>query len=541
MRVPHLFSPVPGSPVGPSLRRSSCVLIALAVGAQVLPAVLGAGARADEPIKPSEPTLMAEPGDIVDVVDAFDTAKGDPFDLNLSLGFHQSWQRGKIKRESNLGPDGQESTAGFTHNIENIATYRHDVSTLNIRADIGLFHDLAVFIRVPLILSDSRSMDDLDGSIKAVNGNFGRVADPATGLPIFKLPFESPNRSGIDFIAVGIRWSIFNQWRDHTKPTFTLELEGRFGVGEPLHACNAKPEAVADDVVADQKLAKGATYAQCPGLNSDVTNRPLFIGNRWVRNPSLAGRSPGISRGTNAIRFGALSSNRYRYVEPYGGFWFMAEWQKANTDMGNFGDLEGIITNRPPLQGGLVGGLMIHPWENREQFQRFTIDLRFNGRYVSQGRDYTPLFDALGSSNASSLVAINPAGYKADPADPKNSIGNYDRPFAFTGVTDVEAHGSFGGHLGFAIYAAEFIRFNVGGGFTYVQAHLVSTSDACNPDFSPEVGAAGRCKGSSTVGTTVVTGAPNPNHRPLIDLPGRRFRVTETYLWDAYVSGTVMF
>jgi len=518
------------------------VLSLLAFGGLVMgPALfVGSEARADEPVKPTEPTLLAEPGEVVDVVDAFDTAKGDPFDLNLSLGIHQSWERGKIKRESNLGPDGQESTGGFVHNIENVATYRHDITTLNLRADIGIFHDLAAFIRVPLILSDSRSLDDLDGSAKGVNANFGRVSDPATGLPMFKVPFESPNRSGIDYIAVGLRWSIFNQWRDSSKPTFTLELEGRFGVGEPLHACNANPDNVPDDVVANFKLAPGAKYAQCPGLNADVNAPPQFVGGRWVRNPNVGARSPGISRGTNAIRFGAVASNRYRYVEPYGGFWFMAEWQKANTDMGNYGDLEGIISNRPPLQGGLVGGLMIHPWENREQFQRFTIDLRFNGKYISQGRDYTPLFDALGSSNASSLVATNPARYVSDGKG--GSTGDYGRPFGFTGVTDVEAHGSFGGHIGFIIYAAEFIRFNFGGGFTYTQAHLVSASDACNPDFSPEVGAAGRCKGAgSSVGSVTVTGSPNPNHRPAIDLPGGRFRVTESYLWDAWVSGTVMF
>lgn len=494
--------------------------------------------RADEPLKPTEPTLMAEPGEVVDVIDAFDTDKGDPFDLNLSLGFHQSWERGKIRRESNIGTDGQpDLTGGFTHNVENIAEYKHTISTLNMRADVGLYKDLALFFRLPLILADDRSLDDLSGSTKPVNAQFGRVADPATGSPMFRVPFNSPTRSGIDYIAAGLRWSVFNHYRDTTKPTWTWEIEGRFGVGEPLHACNENPELVPTEAGGNGS----ARYAKCPGKNDDPDDRPSNVGNRWFRNPNVPSRDPGISRGTNAIRIGTLVSNRFRYVEPYGGFWFMAEWQKATTDIGNYGDIEGIITNRPPIRGGLTGGMMIHPWENREQYQRFTIDLRIDATYVSQGRDYSPLFDALGTSNASSLVAPNPAAYRANGVDAQGnivSVGNYRRPIAFTGVTDVEAHGVFGGRVGFIVQAAQYIRFNVGLGLTHVQAHNISASDACNPDFKPIAGQAGRCRSG---GNGDATGTPNPNHRSALDLPGRRFRVAETMIWDAWVAGTIMF
>ncbi len=524
---------------------SAAFALGPSLAACVLASAYTTDARADEPIKPTEPSLLAEPGEVVDVVDAFDTKNNDPFDLNLSLGFHQSWESGKIRRESYLGPDGLESNqnVGFTHNIENVASYKHSISTLNMRADVGLYKDLGLFFRLPLILADDRSLDDLEGSQKPVNAPFGRASDSATGDPLFRLPFNSPTRSGIDYIAIGLRWSVFNQHRDPTKPTWTWEVEGRFGVGEPLHACNAKPEAVPANVNTIAKTNK-STYEQCPGLNSDPTNQPIFSEGRWNRNPALAGRSPGISRGTNAIRAGTIISTRYRYVEPYGGFWFMAEWQKSGTDIGNYGDVEGIITNRPPIRGGITGGLMIHPWENREAFQRFTIDLRFDATYVSQGRDYTPLFDALGSSNASSLVAPNPAEYRQQGVDPVTgspvSVGNYKKPIAFTGVTDVEAHGVFGGKMGFNIQAAQFIRFGLGFGLAHIQSHLVSASDACNPDFTPgSAGQAGRCRSGGT-GTTV-TGTPNPNHRPVIDLPGRRFRVTEAFIWDAWVSGTIMF
>ncbi len=486
-------------------------------------------ARAEEPIKATEPTLMAEPGEVVEVVDAFDEKNNDPFDLNLSVGFHQSWTTGNIKRESAIAPGGNGDPYGnadsrFTHNIENIAKYRQSQSVLNMRADVGIYHDLALFLRVPVIIADDRSLDDLDGSSAAVNKTDGtsRVADPANGKPMFQLPFSSPTRSGIDYVAAGFRWSIFNQHRDHTKPTWTIELEGRFGVGDPLRACSA---------------ANGGNCPNPSAVNYDATNG-------WART----GTSPvsaGISRGTNAVKFGSLTSQRYRYVEPYGGFWFMAEFQKRGTAMGDFSGVDGVITNHPPLQGGLIGGLMVHPWENREVFQRFSLDLRFNATYVSQGRDYTPLFDALGTSNAPSLIAPNPQNYKqgVDAAGKPASVGDYSNKVYFTGVTDAEAHAIVGGSLGLLVQANEYLKFNGGFGWHYIQAYDVSSADACNPDFTPGPGQAGRCTaGGVSVATPFgnATGAPNPNHRPAIDLPGNRFRVTESFTYTLWINATLM-
>lgn len=526
-----------------TLRRATLTasLSGIASLAALLASVLNATpAHADEPIKPTEPSLMAEPGAVVDVVDAFDTKNGDPFDLNLSLGFQQTWERGKIRREGTLGPDGQSSDAGFVTNVENIAAYKHTTSTLHMRADVGVYKDLALFFRIPLILADDRGLDDLDGSARVVNAQNGRAADSATGDPMFRLPFKSPTRSGIDFIAAGLRWSVFNQFRDPTKPTWTWEIEGRFGVGEALHACSENAQPVPDAVKAAVPNAP-ANYPKCPGLTSDPTNQPIYAGDRWNRNPLLAGRSPGISRATNAIRVGTLVSNRYRYVEPYGGFWFMAEFFKSSADANVSRDVEGVITNHPPIRGGLTGGLMIHPWENRALFQRFSIDLRFAATYVSQGRDYSPLFDALGTSNASSLVAPNPAEYRGvlNPDGTTSSVGNYNKPIGFTGLTDVEAYGIFGGRAGFVVQAAQYVRFNLGFGISHIQGHLITSADACNPDVTPgDVGKAGRCR-SGGVGSA--TGTPNPNHRPVLDLPGRRFRVSDAWIYDAWVSGTLMF
>src|SRR5580692_13057513 len=81
------------------------------------------GALADEPVAAREPSMMSETAEITTVADAFD--KDDPFDLNLVLGFTQSWKNAKIRRESQLQQNGLYGApgqpAGFIPATENVA------------------------------------------------------------------------------------------------------------------------------------------------------------------------------------------------------------------------------------------------------------------------------------------------------------------------------------------------------------------------------------------------------------------------------------
>src|SRR5208337_4926172 len=72
-------------------RRQGWVLAAGALGWLAAAGV----ARADEPVAASEPRLMSETAEITSVVDAFD--QDDPFDLNLVLGFQQTWKHANIR------------------------------------------------------------------------------------------------------------------------------------------------------------------------------------------------------------------------------------------------------------------------------------------------------------------------------------------------------------------------------------------------------------------------------------------------------------
>lgn len=455
---------------------------------------------------------MSETAEITSVVDAFD--KNDPFDLHLVLGFSQQWKSANIRRETSLFQPGL-TTGGFVARTENVAKYNQSLSTLNVGADIGLYRDVALVLRLPIILSDSRSMGDLDGSAN----NPQRLQDPM-GAQLFRVPFDSPTRSGVDWFSAGVDWAIFNQQRDFTKPTWVVGVAGRFAIGPSLHAC-----------VVPQAGQPNAGSTQCPD--------PV--------NPSL-NRDPGISRGMNAIDAHTVFSKRYGYVEPYTGFSVLAEFAQDRGDFGATNNLNGALVNHPPLLGTFTLGLEVIPYEHREQFQRLIADFRVSGTYHSPGREYSELFDALGSSQAPSLRQPNPTAYMHNPSfDQKNPVANpvsiadpQSQKAYFSGITDQQAFGSVTAHAAATWQAGEYVKFQAGLGFTFMQSHLVTTADACNPNFTDNIDKSGPCHTVGAVSGTA-TGIPNPNHRAVIDLPGRRFSVDDTMIVQLWVSGVVMF
>jgi hypothetical protein len=461
-------------------------------------------ARADEPVGAREPRLMSETSEVTSVADAFD--KDDPFDLNLVLGFTQSWKHAAIRRETQLNQPGL-ATGNFIPATENIASYSASMSTLLVGADVGIYRDLALIVRLPIILSWSQSMGDLNGSTAQTPYT---LADPIGGM-LFTVPFTSPTRSGIDYISGGLDWAIYNQQRDETKPTWIIGLEGRLPVGTPLHACNANPPA---------------GHAQCP----DPSNGVAFT-------PASASRDPGISRGMYSIVGKTIWSRRFGYVEPYSGFWVQADFPTSDSDFGKWNP-QNNLERTPPLQGSFGLGLEVIPYEHREEFQRLSADFRLKGTYRSPGRDYSELFDALGSSQGQSLRLPNPAQYTAG-GGPNGSVADTSaEKVFFSGITEGQAYGSFTLSGGATWQAGEYIKFSVGTAVTYAQPHLVTAADTCNPSTSTNA-TAGPCRGVFQGAS--VQGVPNPDHRDSIDLPGRRFSVDDTTVIDLWVQGIVMF
>jgi hypothetical protein len=481
-------------------------------------------ARADDPPL----RLMHETTSYTDVIDAFDGQ--DPFDLNAHVHYNRSSDNGRIKREY--------TTADGKRKLASIADSERITSTLNFGLDIGLYKDFMVFVRLPLIVSDARSLSLPSGRTSDQVQN--RLTDPngaKNGNPasLFSVPFDSPTRAGFDYIGFGGAVSILNQQRHSWQPTWVLMLEGRRALGSPLKPC-------VDD--ADQG-----------GVICGATDAPDIDGDGQAddgTNARIGEQSSGSSRGVSGITVETRLSRRYRYAEPYGGLGVLVEWPSTSQKYFNpAGNLNGVINTLPAQQVSATLGTAVIPWENRARWQRFALDLRLQATYYTEGHDYSALYDALGTSNHYELSRPNYEGVKGitDPNAGQldqcnagkgiNSNCTLGAKVPFYGLTDIQSHLKYGFRVGLEMQAAQYVRFSFGSGFWWVTNHAITMSDACNPYVSDN----GRRESfrGATCADANEKGIVNPNHRPTIDLPGRRFWMTSELIVDLYATATAQF
>jgi hypothetical protein len=386
----------------PTMRAVSLAVSLLALSSQ---------ARAED----ARLRLMHEPIPYTDVADAFDAH--DRFDFNVHLDYDRVLERGSIYREQRA-QDGevQQHKVGSSELERNV---------FSLGVDIGLWRDVMAFVRLPLVLSDERSLQrGSDGLASALAGSDGN--------PLFALPLASPSRAGLDYLALGAAWSVLNQTRASWQPTWVLRVEGRRAIGKPLRACTVRM---------DQNVCGGQTTQD---------------------DPSAGGGDPGVSAGLSALLLETRFSRRFRHVEPYGGLAVLAQW--PSTARARF-QPDGAGSARPGPESTITIGAALIPWEDRGSFQRITFDLRLDVTHIARGTYYTPLFDALGTSSDPSLV------------------GSRDG-VSFQGLSESEQHLRYGGRVGVELQAARYVRFAAGTTLHWVSAHALSDRAPCTGSAS---------------------------------------------------------
>lgn len=427
---------------------------------------------------------MRETTSYTDVADAADG--GDPFDAYVRFGFSQSRTTGTIRRET---PDASGIPA-----YADVGDYERIRNVLEVGADIGLFHDLALTFRLPVILSDSYSIGSGD-PMNTVS------ADLPTGTEnLFQLPFNSPTRSGIDTMHLGFAWAPLNQNRVHEVPSWVIMADVGLPVGPRMRPCLSSSQCASRDSTGAFSLTDG---------------------------------DPGISRGNLVFHFETRVSRRHRYVEPYFGLGATAELPtRAGNTFTPVGDLDGYQHTIPPIVGELTLGTAFIPWENLPNHQRLVIDGRFTAAYVSNGRDYSPLYDVLGTSMAPSLTSLTCEDGGPDTVSNPCPTGLGKVPF--NGLTDTQAYGRIGGRVTLEVQAARYVLFSVGVNLQYMTEHSLTSADVCNANYDAiPVTRAGQ--------VDCVNGIFNPHYRAAIDEPGRRFDIGGSLLVDLFARATAMF
>src|SRR5262245_20530490 len=136
------------SPVLPPRARSEparALVAALAVAS---------AAGASEPRTATEPRVLEQPAHITNVLDAFDESGG--VDFHFTLGYEQSFKRALILRETH---DAELASGGYDSAPLGVGRFTENTSRLHARAAVGLYRDVQLVIRAPVVLSNRRELE----------------------------------------------------------------------------------------------------------------------------------------------------------------------------------------------------------------------------------------------------------------------------------------------------------------------------------------------------------------------------------------------
>jgi hypothetical protein len=448
--------------------------LAIVCAAWALAIVTPASAQQTE----SRGGLLAEPIGYTNVADAFE--EGDPLDVQVSLGFEHEESASSIEREI---VDYESSDGRSSRNFVQVARHSRSTNGLALQLDIGVYHDVMLIVRLPVVLGEDQELRPLPGQACTetnTSGGCAALREPsATGgadVPLFDLarPLESGHRSGLAGVELGAAWSVTNQYRAPHAPTWVLRALALIETGA---------------------LRKACTGTKC---------------------------EPGIAHGTNRFTLESRWSYRLRYFEPLFGIAQAFQWIARGEQLFYPGGVRsGSVDPDPPWTTEMTVGSAFIPWEDRGRFQRVELDLQGKAAFVESGQDFSPLFDALGSSSNEHLASASDGSLATA------------RSTRFLGLTHVDGYARLGLDLAAVIRAARYVSFALEGGLSHDTAHMLTGAQACNTTVSA------RAEDPRRAGC--LEGILNPLYRAVIDTPGQRLRMVSEVGWHLAASAMGRF
>jgi hypothetical protein len=432
------------------------------------------------------------------------------------VGYSRTLKRGLIKRER----------AGISpHQIDLFKELRfsHIQHTLSIRTELAIFRDLQFHLELPLILSDTRSLEFAqnkgdscgqppethcvtkanstliqdgffpEGMVKTMAKDQVSVAGTSggEGTSLYLLP----ERSGLDQLYLGLSWAAMNQARDYTKPTWILGFEARIAVGPPM--------------------------AFNPYHKDNVAEGPTNI----EGNTS-------IGQGLHHLHWFTTVAKRFKYLDPWMTLFYLFPIA-TNDSLIRQTDfpLSGQERAGPQQQGGVEAGLEIIPWERPEKHYKASIELRAKLAGIFEGRSYSELWEIF----ANNPLLQGPCRPSPNLSTQKRwANGVYcDKPeqlIPYPGITTIENYATVQGLLAFNLDFTQYVRARLGVSLGQEQEHYITFDDA-GKDIDGNGIINYNEKGEAHPEQEI-----NPMYRPIINQIGHRFRVAETTVFDFFVA-----
>jgi hypothetical protein len=375
------------------------------------------------------PAMAADAAEVTRVL----TARSlKDFDIDVSLDWQHDSSRASIKREL-VQATGTAVVNDVVH---------HQVrDSMQLRGEVGLVRDLSFVLAGSFVLGDQRGLDFdrsgdcatvpcletllRDGILPGTQGTSWGL-DAEHGGAAFTPPsgqvFRGPDRSGFEYLGLGLRWAAMNQARDNTKPTWTVGLETRLSVAD------------------DQRFDPGKPTAN---------------------------RSVGL--GYHQIIVTTMFSRRFGDVEPYMGGFFMQPELTASSVYKNVGT--GSFASPQRRTGGELG-IEGTVWEDPALHARFALEASGRFEYRFEGLAQSELWEALsGDSRCATDTSHCRPGIDVD------SKGNL-APNA--GIVRSPAYGLIGGDAGLSAHIGRHARLRSLFGMLFEEAHFLTDAASGN-------------------------------------------------------------
>jgi hypothetical protein len=399
-----------------------------------------------------------------------------PFGLNLDVGFSRTWRQGTILRENHQL---DASKNPVTVDVVELR-YTRQTNQLPMRAAFGVYHDIELHVGTSLVLSDNQSWGYASGTTDATSTIYNNVINPrctssptescaplASAQPIFKVPGAS-YRAGLGDFALGISWALFNDQKDDTKAKWVISFDYQIPT-----AAAANPS---------QNTTPGSTGGIGDKVHrfnfSTAISKRLGPVDPYVRfSYSLPTQAPGYWNNCNP------GGAALGYPENCG----VGQWTPQETGI------------KPPHVAGLVFGAEFYPYDEPAKHQRVGVDLQLGGLWISQGRTYNELSDALGK------------------------------------LLYTDEYLTVGGQVGIYARAAQYVQLRLNASLYRDTDHFLTNEPI------------GSCSGSAPGGgpCNISVGGANkdisPNFDFRYDQPGRRFLISQSMVYSVMATGTLSF
>lgn len=420
--------------------------------------------------------LVAVPASSAELTTVMSAAdKADPFDGMLSISYDWQLRQTLISREFQCDPTiaGCPSQPMIVTKPE--LKSKRVSHNMNIDLRFGLYHDLELNIRLPIVIQDQLNL----GFATGVDRRNSQV-DPGLGRSLFEVPNNGQIRSGFGDMAIGIRWAPLVQWRQPKHPNLVFDV----------------------------------TYTAPSGKVREAYNTA-------------------VGMGLHQLHIEVAASKLWRFIEPYfsifGDLRFPSPERTLFTDYG----AEAQILTGPGQKLGMKMGAEWFPWrwprKDNKPGQYLSIDTGLAMSYTFRGREATDLFEALGSSScASNPACLSSNSLKNMAAYDRTLAGAQGGPRSLNGITDVSAYGTIGAWAGIHLQSIQYFEVSLLFMYQRELPHYLTTAvigkDLSNPRD-------GRIEYVNANGANEF----NPVYNSDIDEPGRRFKSEGTNIFGVMV------